>query len=63
LFSVGASALITLGEPIWYHHDWPNFVYEFIANATMLSVAGLVITRWFLPVGAVMPASAQPTVP
>ncbi len=58
LFSVASSALITLGEPIWFHHDWRNFILEFIGNATMLSVAGLIIARWFLPVAAEMPSPA-----
>ncbi len=54
LFSIAATGLITLGEPIWYHHDWPNFIYGFVANTAMLIVAGLVIARWFLPKAAEM---------
>ena len=56
LFSLAASGLVTLGNPVWYHHDWVYAIYTFIAYAAMLIVAGLVIARWFLPVAAEMPA-------
>jgi hypothetical protein len=56
LFSVAASAMINLGNPIWWHHDWAYWTYNFVAESAMLSVAGLVIARWFLPVAAEMPA-------
>ena len=56
LFSVAASAMINLGNPIWLHHDWSYWTYTFIADAAMLIVAGLVIARWFLPVAAEMAA-------
>ena len=49
LFAVAASALIHLGEPIYWHHDWPHFIYVFIADAAALAAAGLIIARWFLP--------------
>jgi hypothetical protein len=55
LFSVAASAMSNLGNPIWWHHDWTYWTYNFVAEAAMLSVAGLVIARWFLPVAAEMP--------
>lgn len=55
LFSIAASALSNLGNPIWWHHDWAYWTYNFVAEAVMLSVAGLVIARWFLPVAAEMP--------
>jgi hypothetical protein len=56
LFSIAASALSNLGNPIWWHHDWAYWTYNFVAESVMLSVAGLVIARWFLPVAAEMPA-------
>lgn len=59
LFSVAASAMINLGNPIWLHHDWSYWTYTFIADSAMLIVAGLVIARWFLPVAAEM---ASPSV-
>ena len=49
LFSVAAVGLVRLGEPIWYHHDWLHFIYTFVADTAMLSVAGLILARWFLP--------------
>jgi hypothetical protein len=54
LFSIAASAMINLGNPIWLHHDWSYWTYTFIADAAMLIVAGLLIARWFLPVAAEM---------
>ena len=34
-----------LGEPIWYHHDWGNAIYLFIAESLSLIVAGLIILK------------------
>lgn len=51
LFSIAATALIQLGQPIWMHHDWRYAIYVFIADAAMLIAAGLVLARWFLPRG------------
>jgi hypothetical protein len=59
LFSVAASALSNLGNPIWWHHDWAYWTYNFVAESAMLIAAGLVISRWFLPVEAEMPATAS----
>jgi hypothetical protein len=58
-FSVAASALISLGQPVWMHEDWAYAIYAFVADATMLAVAGLVIARWFLPTAAEMPLPIQ----
>jgi hypothetical protein len=30
------------------HHDWPHFVYLFIADSAALAAAGVIIA-WFLP--------------
>lgn len=49
LFSLAASGLVFLGNPIWQHEDWVYNVYSFVANSAMLVVAGLVVARWFLP--------------
>ena len=56
LFSIAASGMINLGNPVWLHHDWSYWIYSFVAESAMLIVAGLVIARWFLPVAAQMPA-------
>jgi hypothetical protein len=58
-FAVAGSALINLGQPVWMHQDWTYSVYAFVADAVMLSVAGLVIARWFLPTAAAMTSSVQ----
>jgi hypothetical protein len=48
LIAIGATAYTHLGEPIYWHHDWGHFIYLFIADAAVLSVAGIVVA-WFLP--------------
>lgn len=48
IVAVAASAFNHLGEPIWLHHDWPHFIYVFVADATALAVAALILA-WFLP--------------
>jgi hypothetical protein len=58
-FSLAACALISLGNPIWYKHDWTNAIFEFIGNAAMLIIAGLILARWFLPVSAEIPAQVD----
>jgi hypothetical protein len=55
MFALAASAFIHLGNPIWYHHDWTYAIYRFFADAIMLTVAGMILARWFLPVAAEMP--------
>ena len=57
IVAVAATAFTHLGEPIYMHHDWPHFIYLFVADSLML-VAGGVILAWFLPVRtAVAPAA------
>ncbi|MBX3560280.1 MAG: hypothetical protein KF780_00550 [Sphingomonas sp.] len=48
LFPLGATIFGHLGRPVYYHHDWANAVYAFVADTTMLVVAGLILA-WFLP--------------
>jgi hypothetical protein len=57
LIAVAATAFTRLGEPIYYHHDWPHFIYLFIADGLMLAAAG-VILAWFLPRASAAPADA-----
>lgn len=57
---LGATAFIHLREPIWFHHDWPHFIYLFIADSVSLIVAGLIILK-LLPrthLAAAAPANA-----
>lgn len=57
LIAVAASAFNHLGEPIYWHHDWPHFVYVFVADSAALVVAALILAR-FLPVSRAAPADA-----
>lgn len=59
IVAVAASAFTHLGEPIYLHHDWPHFIYLFVADSLML-VAGGVIVAWFLPIRAVAAPAAAP---
>lgn len=49
ILAIAAAAYMHLGEPIYYHHDWPHFIYLFVGDAAALVAAGLIIARWFLP--------------
>jgi len=60
LFSLAASALIHLGQPIWMHHDWRYAIYVFLADAAMLIAAGLVLARWFLPRAEAVRVAEEP---
>ena len=60
--AVAASAYMHLSEPIYYHHDWPHFIYLFVADALALAAAGLIISRWFLPRVRSAPADAPTAV-
>jgi hypothetical protein len=57
---VGAAAFMRLGEPIWFHHDWGNAIYLFIADTISLGVAGLIILKLLprSPPGTAAPADA-----
>lgn len=46
--SLASGIFMHLGEPIWFHHDWRNAVYLFMADFIMLAAGGLIIARWFL---------------
>jgi len=49
-----------LSEPIYYHHDWPHFIYLFVADSLMI-VAAAVIVAWFIPVPAVAAPAVAPS--
>lgn len=60
IIALAAAGYTHLGEPIYLHHDWPHFIYLFVADGLALAAAGLIIA-WFLPrpaVDAVPPADA-----
>lgn len=48
-FALGAGVFMRLGAPIWMHHGWNYYIYSFVTDVISLSVAGLIIARWFLP--------------
>lgn len=49
LFALGAGVFMRLGAPIWMHHGWGFYIYTLITDVISLSVAGMIIARWFLP--------------
>jgi hypothetical protein len=57
IIAVAAAAFVHLGEPIYWHHDWGHFIYLFVADALMLTAAGLILA-WFLPGGSAAAADA-----
>ena len=57
IVALAASAFTHLGEPVWMPHDWPHFIYLFIADSTALVAAALILA-WFLPRSAAAPADA-----
>lgn len=61
-FSVAASALIVLGDPIWLHYDWRYAIFAFIGDVFVLCVGGLVLARWFLPTKAELAAAPTASV-
>ncbi len=61
-FSVAASVLNVLGNPIWLHHDWDYAIFTFIGDVLILCIGGLVLARWFMPVRTELAAPAAPVV-
>jgi hypothetical protein len=51
LFALAAALYLDLGQPVFNHYGWGYFIYLFLSDFIGLSVAGLVISRWFLPKG------------
>ena len=60
LIALAASAFTHLGEPIYWHHDWPHFIYLFIADSLALSAAAIIVA-WFLPRSDRLAPSDAPT--
>ena len=48
LFALAATVWIELGQPIFNHYGWGYWVYLFLSDFIGLSVAGLIVARWFL---------------
>lgn len=58
LFSLAGSGFAHLGDPLWYHTDWTHAVYLFMGDTLLLTLAGGILARWFLPVSAEMPSAS-----
>lgn len=56
---IAAAMFMRLGEPIWYHHDWPHAIYLFVADVVALGVAALIILKMLPKAKAVAPAAEQ----
>jgi hypothetical protein len=59
-FAFASSTLIVLGDPIWLHTDWRHAIYNFIGDVLMLSIAGLILARWFMPTKAELAQAPKP---
>lgn len=62
ILAVAGVAFSHLSEPIYLKHDWPYFIYVFVADGLML-VAAAIIVAWFLPRPAEVAPSAVPEDP
>lgn len=49
LFALAAALYFHLGQPVFNHYGWRYFIYLFLSDFIGLSVAGIVIARWFMP--------------
>jgi len=49
LFALVGTMYTELGQPIFNHFGWGYWVYLFLSDFIGLSIAGLIIARWFLP--------------
>ena len=49
LLSFAAAFYLHLGQPVFNHYGWGYFIYLFLSDFIGLSVAGIVVARWFLP--------------
>lgn len=47
--SLAAVVFTRLGEPIWFHTDWPNALYVAVVEFVSLVGAGYILARWFVP--------------
>ena len=50
--SLVAVVFTRLGEPIWFHSDWPNALYVALVEWLSLVGAGYILARWFVPAAA-----------
>lgn len=67
IIGVAAAAFTNLGVPLHYPHDWPYYIYRFLADGISLAAAGIIVA-WFIkaePEAAAVvgeaPAAERPT--
>ncbi|MET0376822.1 MAG: hypothetical protein ABW128_21530 [Rhizorhabdus sp.] len=53
LFALAITFYIEIGQPIFNHFGFGYWVYLFFSDFIGLSVAGLIVARWFLPRGGI----------
>ncbi|WP_165323342.1 hypothetical protein [Rhizorhabdus phycosphaerae] len=52
-FALAAALYIDIGQPVFNHYGYGYWIYMFFSDFIGLSVAGLIIARWFLPRGGI----------
>ncbi|WP_340314243.1 hypothetical protein [Rhizorhabdus argentea] len=53
LFALAGTLYTEIGQPIFNHFGFGYWTYLFLSDFIGLSVAGLIIARWFLPRGGI----------
>lgn len=49
LFALAMTLYTEIGQPIFNHFGFRYWIYLFVSDFVGLSVAGLIVARWFLP--------------
>ena len=49
LFALAITVYIEIGHPIFDHFGWGYWIFLWLSDFISLSVAGLIVARWFLP--------------
>ena len=57
-FGLAAAVFMHLGDPIWYGFAWRNTLFQFVADAVMFIVGGLVLAWWLSSARETRPATA-----
>lgn len=53
LFALAITLYTEIGQPIFNHFGFGYWIYLFIGDFVGLTVAGLIVARWFLPRGGI----------
>jgi len=54
LFALAGTLYSEIGQPVFNHFGYGYWVYLFLSDFIGLSIAGLIIARWFLPRGGIL---------